>query len=93
MAGLCSATAAANPCSRRSRCTVPSPKLVLKELGVDIARFETAFERDLYPSLGLSRGVFFPREHFGRDVLVNGDPMAMVERRHRAGTPQRQAGA
>jgi spermidine dehydrogenase len=56
----------------------PVAKLVLKELGVDIARFETAFERDLYPSLGLSRGVFFPREHFGRDVLVNGDPMAMV---------------
>ena len=56
----------------------PVAKLVLQELGVDIARFETAFERDLYPSLGLSRGVFFPREHFGRDLLVNGDPMAMV---------------
>ena len=40
----------------------PVAKLVLQELGVDIARFETAFERDLYPSLGLSRGVFFPRE-------------------------------
>jgi spermidine dehydrogenase len=47
---------------------------LLKELGVDIARFETAFERKLYPSLGLSRGVFFPREAFGRDALVTGDP-------------------
>jgi spermidine dehydrogenase len=47
---------------------------LLKELGVDIARFDTAFERNLYPSLGLSRGVFFPREHFGRDALVTGDP-------------------
>ena len=47
---------------------------LLKELGVDIQRFETAFERNLYPSLGLSRGVFFPRETFGRDVLVSGDP-------------------
>src|SRR4051794_31499038 len=56
----------------------PVAKLLLQELAVDIVRFETAFERDLYPSLGLSRGVFFPREHFGRDVLVNGDPMAMV---------------
>ena len=49
-------------------------KGLLKDLGVDIARFETAFERKLYPSLGLSRGVFFPRESFGRDVLVTGDP-------------------
>lgn len=47
---------------------------LIKELGVDIARFETAFERKLYPSMGLSRGVFFPREAFGRDVLVTGDP-------------------
>ncbi|HWV41858.1 FAD-dependent oxidoreductase, partial [Pseudorhodoplanes sp.] len=47
---------------------------LLKELGVDIRRFETAFERKLYPSLGLSRGVFFPRETFGRDALVSGDP-------------------
>jgi spermidine dehydrogenase len=53
-------------------------KFLISELGVDIERFETAFERDLYPSLGLSRGVFFPREHFGRDTLVTGDPMAMV---------------
>mgnify|MGYP003342337589 CR=1 FL=1 len=54
------------------------PKRLLRELGVDIKRFETAFDRALYPSLGLSRGVFFPREHFGRDTLVTGDPMAMV---------------
>jgi hypothetical protein len=53
-------------------------KLVLTELGVDIARFESAFERDLYPSLNLSRGVFFPREAFGRDTLVTGDPTVMV---------------
>lgn len=51
---------------------------LMRELGVDIARFETAFERRLYPSLGLSRGVFLPRETFGRDVLVTGDPQAMV---------------
>jgi spermidine dehydrogenase len=47
---------------------------LLKELGIDIARFDTAFERKLYPSLGLSRGVFFAREAFGRDALVTGDP-------------------
>src|SRR5229473_2173478 len=53
-------------------------KGLLKELGVDIARFETAFERRLYPSLGLSRGVFFPRETFGRDLLATGDPTSTV---------------
>jgi len=53
-------------------------KGLLKDLGVDPARFETAFERKLYPSLGLSRGVFFPREVFGRDALVTGDPQAIM---------------
>ena len=52
----------------------PVAKGLLRDLGVDITRFETAFERDLYPSLGLSRGMFFNREAFGRDVLVTGDP-------------------
>jgi spermidine dehydrogenase len=53
-------------------------KGLLRDLGIDIARFETAFERDLYPSLGLSRGVFFPKESFGKDTLVTGDPTSMV---------------
>ncbi len=35
-------------------------------------------DRELYPSLGLSRGVFFTREAFGEDRLVTGDPMRMV---------------
>ena len=53
-------------------------KGLLKELGVDPVRFDTAFERKLYPSLGLSRGVFFSREAFGRDALVTGDPQAIM---------------
>ena len=53
----------------------PDAKELLRELGVDIARFQTAFERTLYPSLGLSRGLFCNREAFGRDVLVPGDPL------------------
>jgi spermidine dehydrogenase len=52
----------------------PVAKGLLQDLGVDIARFETAFERNLYPSLGLGRGLFFNREAFGRDVLVTGEP-------------------
>src|SRR6266446_4146016 len=51
-------------------------KGLLRDLGVDVARFETAFDRGLYRSLGLSRGVFFARETFGRDVLVADDPLA-----------------
>src|SRR5450631_2217250 len=52
----------------------PVARNLLRDLGVDITRFETAFERGLYPSLGLTRGMFFNREAFGRDVLVTGDP-------------------
>jgi spermidine dehydrogenase len=53
-------------------------KDLIRELGVDLKRFDTAFDRALYPSLGLSRGVFFAREAFGEDRLVTGDPMRMV---------------
>ncbi|HEY5965501.1 MAG TPA: FAD-dependent oxidoreductase, partial [Xanthobacteraceae bacterium] len=49
-------------------------KSFLRDLGIDIKRFETAFDREFYPSLGLSRGTFFNREAFGRDVLVTGEP-------------------
>ncbi len=51
-------------------------KGLLRDLGVTVDRFETAFERTLYPSLGLARGTFFAREAFGRDVLVAGEPPA-----------------
>jgi len=56
----------------------PAAKTLLASLGVDHRRFERYFDRDLYPSLGLSRGVFFTREAFGEDRLVTGDPMRMV---------------
>ena len=52
-------------------------KGLLRELGVDVRRFETAFERNLYSSLGLSRGVFFAREAFGRDRLATGDSLIL----------------
>src|SRR5262245_21195563 len=47
-------------------------KGLIRDLGVDVTRFETAFERRLYSSLGLSRGLFLPSESFGRDALVSG---------------------
>lgn len=51
---------------------------LLQKLGVNIKRFETAFDRQFYPNLGLSRAVFFDKENFGEDKLVTGDPTPMV---------------
>lgn len=51
---------------------------VLADLGVTLKRFETAFDRTLYPGLGLSRGVLFKKESFAVDKLVTGDPTRMV---------------
>jgi spermidine dehydrogenase len=52
-------------------------KGLLRDLGVDLAAFKTAFDRSFYASLGLSRGVFFGREAFGRDALVAGDALTV----------------
>ena len=54
-------------------------KGLLHDLGVKVERFETAFDRKLYPSLGLKQGIFFAREAFGRDVLVSGDPVNIID--------------
>ncbi len=51
---------------------------LLQKLGVNIKRFETAFDRQFYPNLGLSRAAFFDKENFGEDKLVTGDPTPMV---------------
>jgi spermidine dehydrogenase len=48
---------------------------LLKTLGVDIRRWDTAFDRNLYASLGLTEGVYFDRETFGTDKLVVGTPI------------------
>lgn len=53
-------------------------KHLLKRLGVELKRFETAFDTDFYPGLGLSRAVFFDKASFGVDKLVSGDPTPMV---------------
>ena len=48
---------------------------LLRELGVDMRRFDTAFDGKLYGSLGLTEGAYFDRETFGTDRLVAGSPM------------------
>jgi spermidine dehydrogenase len=47
-------------------------KQILDDIGVDVARYETANEANssLYSSLGLQRGYFFDRETWGADKLV-----------------------
>ncbi len=50
-------------------------KRLLHSLGVDVRRFDTAFDRNLYRSLGLAPGVYFDRETFGADRLVAGTPV------------------
>jgi spermidine dehydrogenase len=47
-------------------------------IGVDVDRLERAFEVSLYPGLGLSSGLFFPRETYGVDKLVTGDPVRQL---------------
>ena len=47
-------------------------KRLIRELGIDTRRLNTAYDRDVYESLGLSRGTFFDKETFGRDHLAIG---------------------
>jgi spermidine dehydrogenase len=56
----------------------PAALDLLTALDIDHRRFSEFFDADLYPSLGLSRGMFFDRKRFGTDRLVTGDPMRMV---------------
>jgi spermidine dehydrogenase len=48
---------------------------LFQALGVDIKRWDTAFDRKLYRSLGLTEGVYFDRETFGVDRLLPGAPI------------------
>lgn len=52
---------------------------ILDQLRIYPDRFEreNIFHRQLYPGLGLAKSVFFDRETFGEDRLVNGDPLLL----------------
>ena len=50
----------------------------IASIGVDVDRLERGFDVNLYPGLGLSSGLFFPREVYGVDRLVAGDPVRQL---------------
>ena len=47
-------------------------KGLLKDLQVDVARFETAYDRDFVDRHGLGPGIYFDRETYGVDRVVRG---------------------
>jgi spermidine dehydrogenase len=48
----------------------PVARNLLKELGIDLDKFKTAFDQEFYARWGLSHGVFFKQEAFGVERLV-----------------------
>jgi spermidine dehydrogenase len=48
----------------------PVARHLLKDLGIDLDKFKTAFDQEFYARWGLSHGVFFKQEAFGVERLV-----------------------
>ena len=48
-------------------------KSLIKEIGIQVERYSEYVDSKLFRSLGLARGTFFDKEHFGEDRLVTGE--------------------
>ena len=48
-------------------------KSLIKEIGIPVDRYSEYVDSKLFRSLGLRRGTFFDKEHFGEDRLVAGE--------------------
>lgn len=66
-------------------------KGVIEELGIDVSSYPKYFSKNLYPSFGLTRKIFFDKETFGTDKLaVNPGLLSEGESSDRvAQTPER----
>jgi spermidine dehydrogenase len=45
-------------------------KQLLKDLGIQVKKFETYYDQNFYESRGMSQAIFFDKETFGQDCLV-----------------------
>jgi len=48
-------------------------KQLFKDLGIEVKRFETYYDKNFYKSRGMTEAVFFDKETFGTDRLVAGN--------------------
>lgn len=48
----------------------PVSKAMIEDLGIDVASYPKYVSKSLYGSLGLHRSIFFDKEHFGTDKLI-----------------------
>jgi spermidine dehydrogenase len=48
-------------------------KSLIKDIGIQVERYSEYVDSKLFRSLGLARGTFFDKEHFGEDRLVTGE--------------------
>jgi spermidine dehydrogenase len=48
-------------------------KTLLHDLGVDLSKFDSAYDQDFYQRHGLGAGVFFDKKNWGTDKLVHYD--------------------
>lgn len=46
----------------------------INAIGIDLKQLEDHFDVNFYPDMGLSKGVFFDKKHFGVSKVVAGDP-------------------
>lgn len=49
-------------------------KMLIRDLGIEVERYQEFINRDLEAKYGLGSATFFDKEHFGEDRLVAGNP-------------------